>query len=276
MSDYELKRVHFNEDIEWFEENVVNVLDVDLAIGAHCHRDYALETIILNFCKTLQKSKKNGRGRMIEIFARLSTIDDCDTLFERIFNNVNNIKSILFLLYTDFEAWMQFCHCIGEQFIKQHEHVHRALVENLELQVDRVVTVNQLHKLLTLFKEFKILNSTTMRLKLFRNQLLTREKWKEVVNIVMQIVWKYGCIDEDNCTNLRHETAELFVNLFKDDSQREYSLTLFKSLEELISDDVEDKTDCKEREKHKEEATLVTKAGEEFKGACMDAMEQFM
>ena len=97
---------------------MVNVLHVDLAIEAHYHRIYPLETIILNFCKTLQKNKKNGRGRMIEIFALLSTVDGCDTIFEKIFNNINNLESIFFLLYTDFEAWMQLYDCIGEPFIR--------------------------------------------------------------------------------------------------------------------------------------------------------------
>ena len=58
FSDDKLKRIDFNNDIEWIEQNVGNVLDVDLAIGAHCQRVYPLETIILNFCT---KSKKNTK-----------------------------------------------------------------------------------------------------------------------------------------------------------------------------------------------------------------------
>ena len=81
LSDYELKRVDFNKDIEWIEENMVEVLDVDLKIATFQARPWPLETIILNFCKTMKQNQKEGTERMIEIFARLSTMKGAHTIF---------------------------------------------------------------------------------------------------------------------------------------------------------------------------------------------------
>ena len=57
--------------------------------------------------------------------------------------------------------------------------------------------------------------------------LLETKEWRDVVNIIMQIVWKHARIDEDNADMLQHCTAELLFNLLKRENQREFGLKLF-------------------------------------------------
>merc|ERR1712228_907142 len=247
LSDYELKRVDFNKDMDWIEENMVDVLDVDLKIASFSSRPWPLETIILNFCKTLKKNDKDGTQRMIEIFARLSTIKGSESIFRRIFNNTKNVNCIFFLLHTDFDAWIKFVHCIGSDFIKKNKNVHRVFIEKLEKKIPSLQNMKQLNALLNLLKEFSILNRLVIRMKLLRNiTLLETAEWRESVNIIFEICWKHARINEDNADMLQHCTAELLFNLLKRKNRREYGLKLFFLQNDELFDANEDQMDEEE------------------------------
>ena len=200
LSDYELKRVDFNKDIEWIEDNMVDVLDVDLKIAQFQTRPWPLETIILNFCKTMKQNDKNGTGRMIEIFARLSTMNGAHTIFRyvvvwrhwakndifnlstfsRIFNSTKTVNCIFYLLHTDFTQWLSFCHCLGADFISKNKRVHRIFIEKLEKKMESLQQMKELENLCTLLKSFKVLNRLQIRMKLLRNvSLLDTKQWRD-------------------------------------------------------------------------------------------------
>merc|ERR1712217_93264 len=152
------------------------------------------------------------------------------TIFGRIFNSNKNVNCIFYLLHTDFTQWLSFCHCVGAEFISQNKRVHRIFIEKLEKKTERIQQMDQLQNLALLLREFPILNRLQIRMKLLRTvSLLDTEQWRDVVTLIMQIVWQHARIDEDNSAMLQHCTAELLFNLLKRDQQRQFALKLFVS-----------------------------------------------